>query len=158
MRDNKGRFVRTIQPWTLAQWDNGYLDNKDRFRVYRPDYPRCYKGGFALRAHVVWWLAKGVPHPLGTELHHRDHTRNNDQFENLELLTKSEHRKHHQSTDCHFNCIHCGGDFFIPQYRVREGKGRFCSRRCYLDSAFFQEHLRRAREEKARLHVGNPPS
>ena len=56
-----------------ADWNNGWYDNRERFRVYRPDYPRAYSGGYALRAHIVWWLAHKECHPKGTNLHHKNH-------------------------------------------------------------------------------------
>ena len=129
-----GRFIRTnIHPWTPDTWDVGYVDNRGRFRVYRPDYPRAYKLGYALRSHVVWWLHYGKPHSVGLELHHKDHDRLNDNINNLILLTQSEHSRLHRRTKYLFYiCEHCGCEFKREAHRSSDGRtNRFCSQTCY---------------------------
>ena len=50
-----GRFERKHYLWDGSDWDDGWKDNRGRFRVYRPDCPRQMGvEGHALRAHVVW--------------------------------------------------------------------------------------------------------
>lgn len=39
--------------WDSTRWDDGYVDNRGRFRVKRPDCPRAYANGWALRAHLA---------------------------------------------------------------------------------------------------------
>ena len=72
IREANGTFKKRLQVWDGSNWDDGWHDNRGRFRVYRPDYPRAFSGGYALRAHVVWWLANGKPHPTGMILHHKN--------------------------------------------------------------------------------------
>ena len=67
--DKTGKFVKTAIIWTPETWDMGYVDNRGRFRVYRPDCPRAYASGYALRAHVIWWLKHGEPHTKNHDLH-----------------------------------------------------------------------------------------
>ncbi len=52
---NSGRFVRVYQPWTPDRWDEACKITKGYMRVYRPDHPRTVDG-YALRAHVVWFI------------------------------------------------------------------------------------------------------
>ena len=135
-RTQKGQFVRTHQVWTPERWDDGYFDNRGRFRIFRPDYPRAYKLGYCLRAHVVWWLAHGEPHPKGTNLHHVNHDRSDDRLENLELIGHADHVRLHQQRLHTFQCRHCGESFTRTGKEVarRKSEGRtplFCSAACY---------------------------
>jgi hypothetical protein len=40
------------------------------------------------------------------------------------------HRKTKIKKGEYFNCIHCKGKFYVPQYRAKSGKVKFCSRSC----------------------------
>ena len=128
-----GRFVRErTTPWTPETWDDGYVDNRGRFRVYRPDYPNAYALRYALRAHVVWWLHHSEPHPTGTNLHHKDENKQNDVLSNLECIAHGEHsRRHHEIEKVKCICNYCRADVFETPKRVYEHKrGKFCSQRC----------------------------
>jgi hypothetical protein len=131
IREINGTFKRLRLPWTPEQWNEGYFDNRKRFRVYRPDYPRAYAGGYALRYHVVWWLKTGSIHPEGFEIHHKDLSKSNDVFDNLELLSNSEHQKKHKSVQC--KCDTCGTNFYRAKQQIRYKKS-FCSPKCYWQS------------------------
>lgn len=76
---------------------------KDRMRsgdylIVRP--PKGYVGrmhsrGYAYEHHVVWWeRTQSIVEP-GMILHHRNHDKHDNRFENLELMTASQHAKHH---------------------------------------------------------------
>jgi hypothetical protein len=141
MRNQNGTFARTFQIWTPDNWDgNGYIDNEGRFRIYRPDYPRVYKGGFALRSHVVYWLTTGEVHPSGTELHHKNRIKNDDRFENLIVLTHSQHQIEHKSNWVTVTCAHCGKIFKEHAWRVSQRNVRFCSQTCYRIHPRSPEH------------------
>jgi len=134
-KSNNGAFQRTHEVWTPENWNDGYLDNKGRFRVYRPDYPRAYHEGYALRAHVVYWLQTGSPHPEGTELHHKDKTKDNDVFDNLVVLTHSQHQKQHKEASCTLKkCSYCGIVFKALTHRIKERGVKYCSQDCYQKS------------------------
>lgn len=45
--------------------------------------------------HLVWWERTGQRVARGFVLHHRDHDKTNNAFDNLELMTRSEHIKEH---------------------------------------------------------------
>lgn len=129
-----GRFIRTRkEPWTPARWNDGYVDNRGRFRVYRPDYPRVYALGYALRAHVVWWLHYGKVHPVGTNLHHMDDNKLNDALENLQLIEHGEHVRHHHLDRVEVTCLRCGKKFMTQKGRPKNGRGRYCSRFCVVN-------------------------
>ena len=130
--EKTGRFVQQRSVWTPEQWDDGYVDNKGRFRVYRPDCPRAFASGYALRAHVVWWLYNGKCHDAELELHHRDGNRLNDELVNLEPLTRSQHQKIHRGSDVTLTCKGCGKPFTLPQWRINQGRGKYCTNQCYL--------------------------
>lgn len=143
--EKTGRFVRSINLWDGTIWDDGYINSRGRFIVYRPDYPRAYAEGYALRAHVVWWLEYGEVHLKGTNLHHVDGDRLNDKIFNLELKKHGEHTRHHCVKEgVKFVCVICEKVFTVPAWRVRQRKKegfkiQFCSQKCchkreYTDS------------------------
>ena len=145
-KGNDGKFIRTREEWTSFHWDEGYVDNNGRFRVYRPDYPRAYSLGYALRAHVVWWLKNGCAHPLGTNLHHRNGDRLDDRFINLELMSHADHTKHHCSKgDVTLICKFCQRRFEVKvrKFNSRNREGRFikyCSQHCYHQMPRSMDH------------------
>lgn len=126
-----GRFVQQRVPWTPERWDDGYIDNKGRFRVYRPDYPHAYALGYALRAHVVWWLAKGEAHPAGTDLHHDNENKLDDAISNLKLLSHGGHGRLHNPRMM-LVCKQCGVEFPLPHKKTSKRR-RFCKMQCYDD-------------------------
>lgn len=69
-----GKFVRTVVVWTPERWDEGHVDRRGYFRVYRPDYPGAWKNGYAKRYAVVYWLHTGHAVQPGEALHHRNTT------------------------------------------------------------------------------------
>lgn len=51
-------------------------------------------GKLRLEHHVVWETANG-PIPDGFEIHHIDHNKQNNDLENLQLLSASDHQRMH---------------------------------------------------------------
>ena len=141
-----GKYVRTIKLWSPRNWNNGYVDNRGRFRVYRPDCPRAYQEGYALRTHVVWWLHYGECHPIGTNIHHRDENKLNDHIKNLELKTHSQHSiDHNKKSGVSFTCLSCSRLFNLPEWKVRQRTKegtvpKFCSQLCYHNAPRSNEH------------------
>jgi len=129
MRANDGRFLRIRKVWDGSDWDDGYLDVKGKFRVYRPDCPRSYSGGYAFRAHVVWWLKNGA-HPRGTVLHHVNEVKTDDRLENLQVLETGEHTRMHCRKIIWLICEQCGCGFTKDNDHP-ERQSRFCSQKCY---------------------------
>ena len=148
MRNKLGRFERVRAVWDGSYWNDGYLSNKGRFMVYWPDCPRAYSGlgGYALRTHVVWWLATGKCHRKGEDLHHKDENKLNDIFSNLELLTHGNHSVlHNQLAPITGVCRHCKKEFTISRKRGKERTRtvRFCSQKCYHAHPRAKVHLER---------------
>lgn len=52
---------------------------------------------------LVWKLFNG-PIPKGHCIHHIDHNKLNDRLDNLQLMTNSEHAKHHPENQWHKSC------------------------------------------------------
>jgi hypothetical protein len=152
---NAGSFKRVrTEPWAPDSWDDGYVDNKGRFRVYRPDFPKADKMGYAMRAHVVYWLATGSRHPDGAVLHHKNEDKLDDRLENLQVMTHGDHTRLHHAETHWFVCAGCGQDFSKTGDEVarRRSEGRlpkYCSLRCY-----HSDPVRRARHSATirRLH------
>lgn len=134
---NTGKFIKTLGVWDGSNWDEGWYDNRGRFRVYRPDYPRAFIGGYALRAWVVYWLFNGSPHPKGTNLHHINGIKDDDRIENFEVVEHGQHsRLHHSIGNIELVCENCTQSFAMTRKkynaRLREGTPiRFCSQNCY---------------------------
>ena len=148
-RNTAGKFIQTRDEWTVESWNDGYIDNRGRFRVYCPSCPRAYSNGYALRAHVVWWLAKGRVHPRETVLHHKNEDKLDDELSNLQVKRHGKHTAdHHRKAGVTHKCSHCRKKFVVPAWRVRQRKRegseiRFCGQTCY------HEHKRTLAHSKA---------
>lgn len=149
LRDPRtGKFKRIIRIWDDSSWDEGYFDNRGRFRVYRPDYPKSMKGGYAFRAHVVWWLAHSICPDEGIDIHHRNGDITDDGLENLESMVHGEHSKLHNPGGREMAilfCPHCQQEFKIPTWRIRcrwkaGSKTRYCSQDCYHAVPHTKQH------------------
>jgi hypothetical protein len=120
--------MRTAVIWTPECWEAGYIGD-GYFRVYRPDYPKSWVSGYAKRCNVVYWLETG--HVVDTpkeEIHHINGIKLDDRFENLQLLSHSEH-SHLENPKTFLICWTCGRSFPLPYKRVKS-KRRFCSLAC----------------------------
>jgi len=139
-RDSKGRYCRKHPVWIPECWDAGFIDPQGRFRVYRPDYPSVWRFGYIYRAHVVWWLETGESVPSGNqyELHHRNDDCLDDRFDNLELLTHSEHQIRHRRKIVYKRCPTCKKHFLVPPGKPNK---KYCDPQCYHGDL----DLRRAR-------------
>ena len=82
-----------------------YFDNGDLACVDGFSFRRDKKSGYFLssrkingkrcRLHVYIWEKENGPVPDGYEVHHVDKNKNNNELDNLQLLTTEEHRKIH---------------------------------------------------------------
>ena len=120
---------------------NGYLNVCDgRVRIFCRQFPGASKSGYCLRSRVVWWLHTGeVISDMEANIHHINHDRADDRFENLEKISHSEHSHMHaeesrqRAATCHI-CKGCGIEFQIPKYRMDSGRGKYCTQICYQQS------------------------
>ena len=144
-----GRFVRRLAPWTPERWDEGWVDSRGYFRVYRPDYPRAWPSGYAKRYHVVYWLLTGRVLAENEVLHHRNGIKTDDRLENIEVLDRGEHTKlHHPSTLLFIICATCGVAFRDPKKPHR----KYCTFACYHKAPKQAETLAKQAEGMKRAH------
>ncbi len=155
-----GKYTKQRALWTPDNWDDGYMDNRGRFRVYRPDYPRSYAEGYALRAHVHWWLFYGEVHPTGTNLHHMNGTKHDDRIQNLAMVKHGQHSSSHNRgvTMVEIICDGCGQRFqrAIGRINSKDRKsynGRFCSQACYHRTPRRLDHKRMISEGLKRAYM-----
>lgn len=147
LRNGDGTFKRILPIWSPKSWDSGYVDNRGYFIVYRPDYPKAYRGGYAKRYHVVYWLQTRQILPDGFILHHVNHVKHHvnhvktdDRFENLELKLNGVHTTEHKQT--YFICVGCG------ESTAKDGHGnrhKYCSHQCYVEK-YLRSELRRSQQ------------
>lgn len=91
---------------------------------------------FVLRSRVVWWLRTGqVLVGDRYNLHHLNSNRSDDRFSNLEKIGHKEHAHEHNPFGLRHvkrRCKGCRKPFKISRWRVRGGRGHYCTHRCSL--------------------------
>lgn len=95
--------------------------------VYHQNSKGYFLHNDSLLHRVVWEFFFGEI-PDGYEIHHRDHNPANNQIENLQCLTKSEHHKLHAAamSKIEIVCPVCGKIFLARANRP----AKFCSQHC----------------------------
>jgi hypothetical protein len=68
---------------------DGYVD------IYRPDHPDASKTGYIREHRLVFESGIGRRLLRREIVHHKNGIKSDNRFENLELLSRSEHMKHH---------------------------------------------------------------
>lgn len=138
--DEKGRFKRKHQHWSLYNFNDGYVGAKGRFRVYYPEHPRSNKvSGRVLRSVVAYEAYHDVSLDdiYGYNIHHKNGNKVDDSKDNLELLTSSEHQiRHARERGAYIEkvCECCGNTFEMTRGRANDkgaNRGRFCGQSCY---------------------------
>lgn len=60
------------------------------------EYPgKKYRGKYVYEHQLVWWLHTGELIPEGYLIHHKNHNKRDNRFENLEKKKKAEHSREH---------------------------------------------------------------
>ena len=109
--------------------------------VHAPqDYPgKRYRGLYIYEHHLVWWQQTKTLVPIGMILHHKNHKKRDNRFENLELLSNSSHVVEHgkersERTLIETKCGYCGIVFKRTRrylnMRLKLRPVLFCSRSC----------------------------
>lgn len=62
----------------------------------RCGYPVIHRNGKKIPLHIYVWDSENGPKPDGMDIHHRDGNRENFDISNLELMTKSDHKRIHK--------------------------------------------------------------
>lgn len=83
-------------------WKGGRRFDKDGYvLVYAPDHQWPRRGGY-IREHVfVMENALSRRMKPGECVHHKDHDRQNNSVENLEIIQRGQHSKLHRHEDAH---------------------------------------------------------
>jgi hypothetical protein len=105
-----------------------------------PTHPKANSKGLYPLHRVLMENKLGRLLKKGEDVHHADEDKNNNDPDNLEVLTKSEHGKEHKKTLPLVKCVcpnpNCKKKFKITGYALRLRKKRnktgkvFCSRKC----------------------------
>ena len=114
----KGRFTKRLGG-----------DRFNGFAVYQDakGYKCIWINGKDVKVHVFVWEQINGSKPDGYEIHHIDHDKGNYDIENLELLSKSDHRRIHAGwikTDgewSHKPCTGCGKILSLDNFYPRKG-------------------------------------
>lgn len=117
--------------WT-ALWEV----SKGDYLYYKiPDHPDATENGYVLAHRVEAENKLGRPLLRSEVVHHVNHTKRDNRWENLEVMSRSDHTRLHrpirQSVDLY--CDDCGVLFkrWANQRKTLKGyKNAFCSRRC----------------------------
>jgi len=145
-----GGFKRKHQPFSLDNFDDGYVDGGGRFRVYLPNHPRASYMGYVLRSIVAYEAYHNVEVPKKMAVHHKDGDRLNDSRKNLEMMLFGKHTALHnkrQGAWVERTCKNCGEAFIIRRWRLKDSsRGTFCSQNCYHGYP---------RTEKHKEHISN---
>ena len=104
------------------------------------DYPgKRYFRGYVYEHHYVWWLNTGNVVSGGFVIHHLNHDKTDNRFENLEILKNADHVRLHskKASISELICANesCGVCFpKLTRYvNYLKSKGRtefYCSRKC----------------------------
>lgn len=96
-------------------------------------HPNATERGYVLHHRVV------VENYLGRMLeewevvHHRDGNKKNNNIDNLEIMSREEHARHHSSTGrtcVELICPNCGVVFSKEKRNIRDKQAPKCSRKC----------------------------
>ncbi len=147
-RDERGRFKRTRTPFSLENFNEGYVDVNGRFKVWTLENPRSNKNGYTFRSIVAYTLYHDTPVPEEYDIHHKDENRLNDSKENLEMLPHGEHTAlHRRMPEINRICKHCKKEFLIKKWRLKDPKrGQYCSQKCYHSHKRTDVHKKRISE------------
>jgi len=134
-RNSDGTFKRERTEWSLSNFDDGYVDNRGRFRVWSPNHPRSYKKGYILRSIVAYEAYHGMMVLPEMDIHHMDKNRLNDSEENLIMMSHGKHTNlHNVNNEAHVRriCKTCEKVFTIERWRLKDSsRGQFCSHDCF---------------------------
>ena len=145
-RNIDGTFKRIRTPFSLDNFNDGYIDADGRKRVFMPNHPRASKEGYILRAIVAYELYHNVSVPKNMVIHHIDGNRLNDSEDNLIMMLFGQHTSFHNKSRKNASltprqCKQCKKEFLINKWRLKDlTRGQFCSQKCYINHPKSEEH------------------
>lgn len=100
-----------------------------------PDHPRATSTGYVLEHRVVVENALGRLLSDNEIVHHLDENKKNNRLDNLEVMSRSAHTRHHAPRRKMWwpTCAECGVVFLREMRQRPQNKGyinTFCSRTC----------------------------
>lgn len=82
-----------------AAWKGGRrISNYGYVLIFAPDHPNSRPDGYVLEHRLVMSEVLGRPLTNAEIVHHKDENKQNNAIENLEILTLSEHQRHHNKS------------------------------------------------------------
>lgn len=102
---------------------------------YAPNHPHATQHGYVMQHRLVMEAAIGRHLRPEEQVHHRNHIRDDNRLENLELMASvTEHRAHHAYYE-QTSCSQCGAELIRSIAHRRRWTRAFCSRRCAAHAA-----------------------
>jgi hypothetical protein len=77
--------------------DGVRISNYGYVLIYNPDHPNARSDGYILEHRLVVSEHLGRPLEDWELVHHKDENKQNNDIDNLEIMTLAEHQKHHNS-------------------------------------------------------------
>jgi len=129
------QFKQKRREFSLDNFNDGYIDNHGRFRVWKPEHERAYNEGYILRAIVAYEEYNNEIVTKDYDIHHIDGNKLNDKKENLMKIKHGKHTTlHSYKKETHIKriCKTCGNEFEIEKWRLNDNtkRGKYCSTTC----------------------------
>lgn len=122
---------KKIPPDKHPNWKGGKRINRNGYvEVRLPDHHRARGNGYVFE-HIIVAEEKYGRKIYATEhVHHKDGNKQNNNPDNLEVLTPEEHNKKHPQIKSGkiLNCVVCGNEFYRKPSHVKRSK--CCSSSC----------------------------
>ncbi len=117
--------------------------------VVAPDgYPgKRYRGRYCYEHHLVYWQVTGTLPSKSECLHHINDNKRDNRFENLELMTISDHSSGHapRASMSKLTCAYCGKKFVRATKDVKHAKNNLGQTDFYCDRVCMAKHFGRGR-------------
>lgn len=95
------------------------------------DNPLANSQGKVYVHRHIWFINTGE-NPKDLIIHHKDNNKQNNEFKNLEAVSRSDHGKIHKPADyLETKCLTCGNTFSVLLSANKKRERKFCSSKCY---------------------------